>query len=153
MSLKTHEFHNNSAAFGWVFMMVWMAMLAVFTWLPIDEGGSSQFRPETERIIIIVFWLSGIGASAFLFSAPLVRLSLADGHAVLRERWLWRSSEESFPTGALAPPVFAEVSGSEGDPYYLCTITTPSGRTIAISESPHRPDVAAARDRLLAAMG
>ena len=153
MSFKTHEFQNNSAIFGWAFMLVWIAMLAVFTWLYIDEAGFNQFRPGAELTIIAVFWLFGIGFSAFFFSAPLLRLSLANGHAVLCERWLWRSREESFPASALARPVLSEVTDSEGDPYYLCTIMTPSGRTIAISEHQHRPDVEAARDRFLAVIG
>jgi hypothetical protein len=148
MSSEALEFKNNIAAFEWIFMLVWTAMLAIFTWLFIREGGFGEFQYFVEMAVIAAFWLFGAGFSAYFFKRARVHLSVADGKVLLRESWLWRSREESFPLAALAPAILVEEKDSEGDPYFRCAVLTPAGRTITICEGHHQPDVEAARDRL-----
>lgn len=144
-------FRNNAAMFGWIFMTIWTAMLAVPTWRFIRDGGFHQFSPTVELAIIALFWLVGLVGCAHAFAKPRVRLTIADGDVELLERWVWHHRVEQFPLRELSAPTLIEDKDSESGPYFRCTITTPSGRTVSFSEHYNRQRAEAARDRLMVA--
>lgn len=145
-------FCNNAAIFGWGFMSIWTAMLTSFTWVFVRDNGFHQFSPMSERAIMTLFWVFGLAGCAYAFGMPRVRLTIADGNVELCERWIWRHRTEHFPLRDLSAPVLIEDKDSEGDSYFRCTIKTPSGRTVSVSEHRNRATTEAARNRLISAM-
>lgn len=144
---------NNSAAFGWGFMTIWLAGLCLISWLFLRDGGFHQLDPAVETGIMLMFWLFGLGGAGYLFNQPRVRLSLEGGMVTLREVVFWRVREETFPAVDLGLPPIRHERDSDGDPYYSFMVATPSGREAAVCVSHDKATVEAQRDRVVAAIG
>ena len=153
MAAQRIAFSNNTPVFGWAFMGVWLAMLSVFTWLYVRDGGFPDTHPLFGLGFLALFWVSGIGCSSYCFRQPRIHLAVEGMEVVVRESLPWQSREERFSVKHLAPPKIVEEKDSDGDPYFFCRITTPKGRVVAFSEHHHLPTVEAARDRLMTAIG
>jgi hypothetical protein len=140
------------AAFGWAFMALWLSMLCVVTYIFVRDGGFHQFDPLIETGIMLMFWLFGLGGGGELFARPRTRLTIAGGIVEARQIWPLRHAVERFPAETLATRI-VDGRDDEGDPYFTCVVTLPSGRTIAVVESHDRTAVEAAYDRLAGAVG
>ena len=148
----TASFRNNMAIVAWVFMAIWNLGLLLITWLFIRDGSFHQFSPPVERGILGLFWIFGAIGTAACFGKPRIHVAVDGGEITLRENWLLRGRIERFPVGAVSPPRLVQQRDSDGDPYFHCVLTTPSGRDIIVKESHSRQDAEAARDRLAVAM-
>ncbi len=153
MSPDMFVVRNNMPVAGWTFMAIWTAMLVAFTWMFVREGGFNQFEAPVEIAIMVLFWLFGIVGCFYFFEIPRVEVTVANGEVTVAERWLWRRRIERFAAESIAQPVLSQEKDSEGDPYYVCRLGTPTGRTVTVAEHHHRPTVEAVRDRLRAALG
>lgn len=149
---ETMTLRNDTALFGWGFMAVWTGMLGVFTWLFWRDNGFHQFHPAVESGILGLFWVFGLGGCAYFFGIPRIVLDLRNGSAVVREQWLLGQRVEECPATSDLAPVLVKGKDSEGDPYFRCTVTTPSGRTVTVAEGHDRERVEAVRARLAAAL-
>jgi hypothetical protein len=81
---------NNAAIAVWVFMAVWMGMLCLFTYIFMRDGGIPDFG-LLGPVFFGVFWLGGLGATAWALSQPRIRVTIAGQRVVTRESWLWRA--------------------------------------------------------------
>lgn len=153
MTVGRTVFRNNSAIAAWIFMAIWGAGLLAITGLFIRDGGFHQFDPMIEYAILGVFWLFGTAGTAYFFGFPRIHVVVENNEIVVRERWLWRNRIERFPVRDVGAPQVVEEKDSDGDPCFRCVFAAPSGRSITVSESHHRPAVVAECDRLLAAIG
>ncbi len=135
---------NRRAAVGWGFMAVWLAMLAVFTWLFVTDGGFHQFSYPTEVAIIALFWLSGISGAVWVCSHPAIRIDRQDGQLVIRRTWPHRNSVESVAIAALPPPRLTMEPDDDGDLYFHCMIDMPDGRTVTFLQTPDKAQAEAA---------
>lgn len=144
-------FSNNKAVILWVFMALWLAMLASFTFLFWCDGGDPELG-GFGVVILAVFWLAGLGALSWAFGHPRIRVTVAGGEVVARESWLWGHSERRFATAEVAAPEIVQSIDSDGDPYFSCQLTLPGGGTLSVAESHLRPQVEAVQQRLLSAL-
>jgi hypothetical protein len=135
---------NRSAAVGWAFMAIWLAMLAVFTWLFVRDGGFHQFSYPTEVATIALFWLAGISGAVWVCSHPVIRIDRQDQHLVVCQTWPHRSSVESVGIAALPPPRLTMERDDEGDLYFRCMIDMPDGRTVTFLQTPDKAQAEAA---------
>lgn len=145
------EMRNDMALVGWSFMTVWFGMLSLFTWLFVRDGGFHQFDPLLETGIMLMFWVFGLAGGGYLFAVPRVALRVSEGIVEVTERWLLRRRVERFAVAALAVRI-VDGKDDEGDPYFTCVVTLPSGRTIVAKESHDRATVEVAHARLTAAL-
>lgn len=143
---------NNSAVFGWVFCALWIGMLGVFTWIFLRDGGFHQFDPLTEGIILGVFYICGFGAFLYFFNISRVEVKIAHGEVIVRERWVFSARVERFPVTQMGIPLVVRDKDSDGDPVFLCKITTPAGRTITLRETHDEAEAEKACDRVTAAL-
>lgn len=136
------DIRNNMALVGWTFMSVWMGGVGLMTYAYLRDGGFHQFNPLIEVVIVLMFWLFGLAGCSQFFSMPRIRITISDGLATVTERWLLRRRVETVPVATLVANV-VQRRDSEGDPYYRCEVTLPSGRMVVARES-HDPAVAEA---------
>lgn len=129
------EFRNNIAIAGWAFMALWVGLLILFTTIFFTKGGFGQYDPVIEWGVLCLVWLFGLGGCKAFFGTARVRLRIANGQVTVREAWLFRRSTETFPVKAMSEPRFLRERDSDGDPYFRCRLTTPSGRSVTVSES------------------
>ncbi len=139
---------NRSALAGWVFMAIWVAMLVIFTWLFIREGGFHQFSRGIELAIMAVFWLGGLAGVAHVLSAPLIRVERIGDDLTVTERWLFSSRRHRLPSGTPPPATVIAERDSEGDTYYACRLTLPDGHPVDVFRSPVRAEAEDALARL-----
>lgn len=76
------EIRNRSAAAGWGFMLVWLTMLILFTWLMARDGPHPSQPAWLQQAGLALFWLVGLPAAAYLFSLPCTALRIGTDGAV-----------------------------------------------------------------------
>lgn len=143
---------NNTPIFGWVFMFLWMAMLCVFTWLAIRDGGIPGHSHEFSALIFGLFWIFGVGGCRFMLSIPRVRASAGADGLRLEEIWLWK--KQSFVLGSAAAQQLRIVDDKDDDgaPYFKCEVRLPDDRVIVLKESHAREAVEGAHRALIDAI-
>lgn len=146
-------FVNNRPIAKWFDIAALTGMAAMFVGLYLYEYGVRLVGPVADIAIIVLLWLFGCVVLIRLYGPPRVRLTIDRGQVVVDERWIGPGRVERFARSRLSRPVIVEDKNSDGDPYFRCTITIPSGRTVSFSESGERAVVEAERDRLRAAVG
>jgi hypothetical protein len=142
---------NNMAIALRIFMGVSLAMLGCFTCIFARDGSP----PEGGAFglpLLGLFWLGGIGAGAWAFSHPLIRVSVSPQGVVARERWPWRMRERRYDAAALAAPAIVAGTDSDGDPYFRCVLTLPGGEALTVAEAHARQSVEAVERRLATAL-
>jgi hypothetical protein len=154
MSHRSITISDNKAIFAWVFMAVWMSLMAVMTawalWPPVD-----LLRPAALPFVAVFLflWVIGLVGSAVSFRTPLMRLNIKDGWVVVRETWLWKSAEERFAVRQCDPPEILRTIGIDDDPSFTLQLLTPNGRNLILAYGTCEAEIEAVRDRLIAAMG
>lgn len=154
MGHRSITISDNKAIFAWVFMAVWMSLLAFMTawafWPPVD-----LLRPAAAPMagVFLFLWVFGLVGSAASFRTPLMRLNIKGGWVVVREIWLWKSAEERFAVRQCDPPEILRTKDFDGDPSFTLQLLTPNGRNLTLAEGTCEAEVEATRDRLIAAMG
>jgi hypothetical protein len=123
---------DKGAIAGWIFMAIWLGFLGIFTWVFIRDGGFRQFEPALERAVLMLFWVFGVAASAYIFSMPIVTLAVTGDDFIARERWLRSTRVSRFPIGPESRPAIRRTKDSEGDDLFLAEVTTPDGRRISL---------------------
>lgn len=146
------QISNNAALFGWAFMLVWMAMLAVFTWLALRDGGIPGYSALFSAAVLGVFWLFGVAGSRYFFAMPRVRLAASPQELIVEEIWLWKRRITTLAPADASRIAITDDRDSEGDPYFKCEITVEEDRRIVVKESHIRDLVEAAQAAILDAL-
>ena len=123
-------FCNRKAIFGWAFMGVWMVLLCAFTWILVRDGPPSA-QPHLTVIVLMLFWLVGVPATAAMLARPVVEAEVRGrGRLTLRKRYLFGRVElELRQLGADAARIVKE-RDSDGDPYFHLRLALPDGSQI-----------------------
>lgn len=140
--------HNRTAWFGWGFMMGWMAMLVMVTWLVAREGSFGDMPPIPGLGLLALMWVFGAGFSLFFFSKPTITLLQTKGRLVVRRRWLFRQEEDMFSSTDIPLMRVIETKDSEGDRYFELHLILDRRDPVAIAESHDRARVEQERQRI-----
>ncbi len=93
---------DRSAIAGWVFMALWMGLLALFTWILNRDGPHPSQPAELQHGVIALFWLVGIPVSATMLAAPCLRLVVdAAGGVAIHRRSVLTREVETFAPGTI----------------------------------------------------
>jgi hypothetical protein len=149
----TFEIHNRIAIAGWVFMLAWLGLLALFTWLMVRDGPHPSQPAWLQQGVLALFWLVGIPVAGHLFSLPMTRLSVdASGTAALVRRTPFGREVETWPPGTIAGIEVRAGKDDEGDPYWRTFLRGADGRERLIREGRLPEDQQAIAARLRAAL-
>lgn len=143
---------NGAPVFAWAFILAWMGALLVGTLAYITRRSSHGPAYVAGGAILGCFWLGGLAAAGFFLRIPRTTIRLDGPDVVVRERWLFATREDRFSRAEPASVVVVEDRDSDGDPYFVCRLTTPSGRVVNVAEGHRRDAVEDARRRLCAGM-
>lgn len=143
---------NNIAIVVWIFGAIWIGMLFLITYLFVRDGGFHQFDPPIETAIMLIFWVFGFACYHHIAGLSRTALVVENGRVTVSEHWPFRARTEQFDPGEIDLPILETGRDSEGDRYFRCVITTPSGHAVAVAEGNDREIVEAAYRKLLAAL-
>ena len=139
---------NRMPAAAWGFMGVWLAMMAMFTYLFARDGGMGQFGHHVEAGILALFWIAGIGAAGHFASIPVIAVDRAGDRVIVTERRLFRRTTREADISALGSIRVEEGRDDEGDPYFHAVLTLPDGYRVIVAERHDRATVEAAAQRV-----
>jgi hypothetical protein len=132
---------NNNPVLAWIFLLIWLAMLGIFTFVYWRDGGSGY-----AVWILGLFWTVGLAAAWHHVRIPRVRVFRDGGQLLVLETWLTGSRKESASATSLE---LVEGEDSDGDRYFRLYIQTGSGRRVLVCESPDRSTLESAQRKLL----
>jgi hypothetical protein len=82
---------------GWLFMILFMGVLATITLGVIESGRPLDGLPApVGALLILLLWAAGIVGTVLIFQVPVTRLTIVDGWVTAREFWLWKRRETRF---------------------------------------------------------
>jgi hypothetical protein len=143
---------NQTAVFGWVFVGLWLSILAAFTELIVREGGFGQFAAPIEFGLLSIFWVFGIAAARYVADKPIVLLEARMDGLRLIQRRLWRVEATSIPYNPPPKIALVQTVDSEGDPYFELRLCDLAGAEHIIAESCDRERLERIDERLRAAL-
>ena len=148
------EFTNRLAIAGWVFMGLWLGVLALMTWVLHRDGPHPSQPAWLQHGAIWLFWLIGIPAAAGVFAEPITRLRIgADGGVTITRRSLFGRQEERHPPGSIAAVEVRQAKDSDGDITFRTTLVARDGRERLVREGPDATVQEALAQRLRAPLG
>lgn len=137
--MQVVAFSNRMPAFVWVFTLVWLALLLLFTGLMVRDGSPEASSPAFLWAVLAVFWLGGVGLTSYALSQPCYFVTV-DKEGLVRFTWQYphRRLVKRFATEQLAPPRVVEIEDDEGNPYFSCCLDLPDGRRFKLAEAHDR---------------
>ena len=143
----------KGAIVGWLFMILYMSILATITLLVIKSGRPLEGLPApVGALLILLLWAAGIVFTVILFQVPVTRLTIVDGWVTAREFWLWKRRETRFSPCKDHLRIIRETR-VEGDDSFRLELMAPEGRVLTVATSMQEAEVEAKRDLLIAALG
>ena len=144
--------HDRTAIAGWVFMGIWMGMLALFTWIMHRDGPHPSQPADLQYGVLGLFWLIGIPVTAQVLCMPMTRMSVDPGGGVtILRRSVLTKEVETFAPGTLSVEV-RQGKDDEGDPVWRTTLVATDGRERLARSGPVLEDQQALAERLRAAL-
>lgn len=140
---------NRIAGFAWGFMAIWVAMLALFTYLFLRDGGFHQFNPLIETGIMGLFWMFGLAGLGHAASKPLVFLDATPEGLTVTQRFPTRRVVDIVPAHQIPEPVVLHDRDDDGDPYFICELALAGAPPVVIAEGHALEDVEARRRHFL----
>lgn len=142
-------FRNSTALAAWVFMAVWLAMLALFTWLAWRDGGIPQVGRWTWPLLGL-FWLFGSGGVSWAASQPLTTLELSADGVVWRLRYPLRVEATRYRTRDIGVPRI-EAAHDDGEECFALVLELRDTR-IVVARGADRATMQRRRDQLHASL-
>jgi hypothetical protein len=149
---RNETFVNNSGLAGFIFMIVWIAMLALFTFIFIRDGGFHQFSMPIELGILGGFWIVGLFGAAHFGSLQGTRIEFVGDRAHITSfspRQFLRHTALPKKEISLEHVSAAKLNSREdgdGDLVFECTATL-SGESLIFFQSSSRALAAENIDR------
>lgn len=125
-----HSFilRNRIPAAGWVFISLFLALTAAFTWLLVRDGPPPSQPAWMIKGALALFWVAGIGAASHLWSIPCTSVTRApDGSLTFASRTPLRRRVERIPRPAIAGVEVVRTRDGDGDPYWQTELVLADG--------------------------
>lgn len=122
-------FRNFTALATWIFMALWLAMLALFTWMAWRDGGIPQVGRWTWPLLGL-FWLFGSGGASWAASQPLTVLELFADGVCWRLRYPLHVEATRYLTRDVGPPRIEAARDSDGDECFALVLELRGKRVV-----------------------
>lgn len=141
-------FRNRLAVFFWVFAVAWMAGLVAMTYAYFRDGPPGGSSSLIIPMILVLFWIVGVGLCAFALNKPCVFVAAGPGNvASVTWRFPFKVVRKSLPAASLHPAKVVASRDSDGDPYFHARVELISGGVVDIAEGNDRADCERACER------
>jgi hypothetical protein len=131
-------FRNYKAAFLWGFMAVFMAFVALMTWVLFRDLSASKSQGLWQAVIMSVFWIAGLGFSMFAAGRPCMTVVVQPRTIRIVHRYPFSRKQHDVSYGELTSAQVVESRDSEGDPYFYARTSLKDGSRIDLFESHRR---------------
>ena len=148
MTAPVATFRNRTPWVVWIFMAIWMSFLVLMTYVLWRDGPPGGYSWLTMGAVLGVFWLFGIGASAWALRERALRVNV-DALGGLDITWHtpFRRERRRVEARQVGVAVVADGRDSDGDPYYTCRVTLADGTALDLSEGHDRPTIERVAER------
>lgn len=143
---------NGAPVFAWAFILAWMGALLVGTLAYATRRSSHGPAYVAGGAILGCFWLGGLAAAGFFLRIQRTTVRLGGPERGGPRAVAVCHARGPFSRAEPASVVVVEDRDSDGDPYFVCRLTTPSGRVVNVAEGHRRDAVEDVRRRLCAGM-
>jgi hypothetical protein len=127
------------ALFVWGFAALWLAMLALMTWVLFTKGPPEGYSMPVTAMIMGVFWIAGAGLAAYVAAKPCIRVRVGRGGRVeIVHRYPLRRVRRTVPASQVGAATVVESKDSDGDPYFHARITLDGSAPVDIAEGHDR---------------
>lgn len=125
---------NNTAAWLWGIGVGFWVVLILLTWVLLFQGPPENTNPVVIRIIFGVFWLFWIGATRYVFSKPMIHVTIEPERILILNRYPFKKQEFIYGPEDILSAEVIESKDSEGDVYFTTRIQFNDGRETELSE-------------------
>jgi hypothetical protein len=129
---------NNTAAWLWGIGVGFWVVLILLTWVLLVQGPPEDTNPAVIRIIFGVFWLFGIGATRYVFSKPMIHVTIEPERILILNRYPFKKQEFIYGPKDISSAEVIESKDSEGDDYFTTRVQFKDGRETQLSEGHSR---------------
>lgn len=149
----TMRFRNEMALWPRIFALVFLAMVAMFSWLAIRDGSPPGWSSGGMLLVLAAFWLFGLGFAAHAVNQPRVRIDIGDdGQVSVALGRVFRAEHCRYRAAELGPAELVEGSDDEGAPYFHARLRLPGRGSVDFAEGHHRGLCEQAVERFNAAL-
>ncbi len=145
-------FRNCKAAFLWGFMAVFITFVALMTWVLFRDLSNSKSHGFWQAAIMGVFWVAGLGFSAFAARRPCVSVAVQAGTVRIVHRYPFSREQREVLPGEFESARIVESRDSDGDPYFHARACLNDGSYVDLFESQNRERCEAVCERFNAAV-
>jgi hypothetical protein len=146
-------FQNRLAAFLWGFAAIWLTGLLAMTYVVLRDGAPDGTSVPTVVIIMVLFWIAGIGLAVYVSTKPCFSVTVEQGGCVSATwRYPHKVMRKLLPAASLLPAAVIASRDSDGDPYFYARVNTVGGEPIDITEGHSRAACEQACERFNSAL-
>ncbi|GJL61271.1 MAG: hypothetical protein NPIRA03_41280 [Nitrospirales bacterium] len=147
-------FRNNIAAFLWGFSAIFLALVAVMTFVFFRDGAPFGFSPIIVTGAMALLWIGAVGFTVYSASKHCLRVTFqSDSHIFIIWPFPFRKEERIVARNNIAPATVVESTDDEGAPYFHARVPIQDGTMIDIAEGHHRASCEATCLRFNAILG
>jgi hypothetical protein len=129
-------FRNHKALFLWVFMALYIGFVAALTYILIQHGPPEGFSVATTVMIMMTFWVGGIGGTLFVADRPCITLKVETNLTVhILHRYPFSSFQRKFTNQQIEFARAVETLDSDGNRYFIGRTKLVDGTSIDFIES------------------
>lgn len=146
-------FRNHVARYRWGFMGFFMIGLLAMSYVLFRDGPPPGYSYLGIWAIVALFWIGGLGASAFVASKACTTLTVAaDGTIQCVHRYPFHRDVRIFAATDIRCAEVVKTRDNEGDPYFIARLELRDGSQIDIGEGHDRDTCESIRSRFIAAL-
>ena len=119
-------------------MAVFMTFVALMTWVLFRDLSASKSHGFWQAVIMGVFWIAGLGFSAFAAGRPCVSVTVQPGSVRVIHQFPFSRQQRDVTYGELASAQVMDSRDSEGDPYFHARTRLKDGACVDLFESHSR---------------
>jgi hypothetical protein len=141
------RFRNGKAMILWIFGGVWISFLLLMTWELVTDGFPARGSPHLMLATTALFWVVGIGMTAYLASIPCVTVIVDTSFLQVTWRYPFRVQRGTYGRGQVERATVEVSKDSDGDPFFTARAAVSGERRVDFVESPEREECEAACNR------
>jgi len=119
-------------------MAVFMTFVALMTWVSFRDLSASKSHGFWQAVIMGVFWIAGLGFSAFAAGRPCMIVTVQPGTVRIVHQYPFSRKQRDVSYGELERAQVVESRDSEGDPYFYARTRLKDGSNVDLFESHRR---------------
>jgi hypothetical protein len=132
-------FRNRKAAYLWGVMGAFMGIVAAMSYVLLRDGPPSGYSIASTAATVGLFWIGGLGGSAFAASHACVTVTVQPNATVrIVHQYPFRRDQQEVYNERINRASVVESRDAEGDPYYFARAALIDGAHVDLYEAHDR---------------